>query len=107
MNRWLAALGVLGAGVERLCQPANTRASQASRRPRREKDLAIRSIGDVTEVTNANRIQVSGIGLVTGLDGTGQSPKGIYYKMLEQQLRKQKIENVKAILESPNNAYRV
>ena len=69
-----------------------------------EKDLDIGVVGDVTEVDNAGDIQVSGVGLVTGLDGTGSSPKGPWREMLEQQLRKMKIENTAALLNSPNNA---
>src|SRR5437016_1154596 len=71
----------------------------------REKDLeAVRTIGDVTEVANVGALQVSGVGFVTGLDGTGDSPKDNFRKMLEEQLRKQKVENIKALLDSPNNA---
>src|ERR1700744_1378469 len=69
-----------------------------------EKDLDIGVVGDVTEVDNAGDIQVSGVGLVTGLDGTGSSPKGTWREMLEQQLRKMKVENTAALLNSPNNA---
>jgi hypothetical protein len=68
-----------------------------------EKDLDIGVVGDVTEVDNAGYIQVSGVGLVTGLDGTGHSPKGTYRDMLEGQLRKMK-GNSAALLNSPNNA---
>ena len=69
-----------------------------------EKDLDIGVVGDVTEVDNAGYIQVSGVGLVTGLDGTGSSPKGTYREMLEAQLRKMKVENTAAWLNSPNNS---
>jgi hypothetical protein len=101
MKRWIAMLGVLALGFTGCVSP-QTRAQSADE-TEREKDLAVRSIGDVTEVANANKIQVSGIGLVTGLDGTGHSPKGIYRSMLEQQLRKDKVENIKALLDSPNS----
>jgi hypothetical protein len=69
-----------------------------------EKDLDIGVVGDVTEVDNAGDIQVSGVGLVTGLDGTGSSPRGTWREMLEAQLRKMKVENAAALLNSPNNA---
>ena len=68
-----------------------------------EKDLDIGVVGDVTEVDNAGYIQVSGVGLITGLEGTGHSPKGTYRDMLEAQLRKMK-GNTAALLNSPNNA---
>lgn len=69
-----------------------------------EQDLAIGTVGHVTEIANGGAVQVSGVGIVFGLDGTGGSPAGEYRTMLEQQLRKQKIENTRAILDSPNNA---
>jgi Flagellar P-ring protein len=69
-----------------------------------EKDLDIGVVGDVTEVDNAGFIQVSGVGLVTGLDGTGHSPKGPVREMLEAQLRKQVKGSTAALLNSPNNA---
>ena len=69
-----------------------------------EKDLAIGTIGEVTEVANAAPIQLHAVGLVTGLDGTGHSPTGYFRSMLEQQLRKQKIDKTKELLDSPNNS---
>ena len=71
----------------------------------REKDLAaVRTVGDVTEVNNVSPLQVSGIGLVSGLSGTGGSPKGPERQLLEQYLRKQKVERVTELLDSPDNA---
>ena len=71
----------------------------------RDKELAaVRIVGDVTDVGNAGPLQVSGVGLVTDLEGTGGSPRGQFRKMLEQDLRKRKIQNVDKLLDSPNNA---
>lgn len=71
----------------------------------RDKDLeAVRTIGDVTEVANAGALQVSCVGLVTDLEGTGGSPRGEWRSMLEKELRQRKIENVNQLLDSPNNA---
>lgn len=81
----------------------------------RDRDLSIRTIGDVTEVGNVEALQVSGVGLVTGLDGTGHAPQGWFRSRLEEQLRKHKsladrlirdqgVSSVKALLDSPNNA---
>src|SRR5581483_2275261 len=36
----------------------------------REKDLELPIVGDLTEVANVMPLAVSGVGLVTGLDGT-------------------------------------
>jgi flagellar basal body P-ring protein FlgI len=69
------------------------------------KDLAVKTVGDVADITVVGPVQVSGIALVTGLDGTGGSPQGPYRQHLDQVLRKQqKVENVKEILDSPDNA---
>jgi len=70
----------------------------------KEKDLDIRTVGEVTEIANVGQWQVSGVGLVTGLAGTGDAPKGVFRTELEQQLGKQSVNNVKAVLNDPNNA---
>ncbi|MBM4071059.1 MAG: hypothetical protein FJ271_19235 [Planctomycetes bacterium] len=70
----------------------------------RDKDLDVRTIGEITEVANAGPLAVSGVGLVTGLSGTGHSPTGEFRGMLENELRKQKVEHVKQLLDSPDNA---
>src|SRR5262249_54354959 len=70
----------------------------------RDRDLDVTTVGDICEVGNALPVQVSGIGLVTGLDGTGGAPPSSYRTLLEQQLRKQKIEHAREIVESKDNA---
>jgi flagellar basal body P-ring protein FlgI len=70
----------------------------------RDRDLDVRTIGEVTEVTNANPWQVSGVGLVVGLNGTGGTPPGRWREFLEQELRKRKVEHIKSLLDSPDNA---
>ena len=69
-----------------------------------KKDLSLKTVGDIADIRTIGPVQVSGIALVTGLDGTGGSPQGQYSKALEQLLLKQKIEHVKEILASPDNA---
>src|SRR5436190_16762890 len=93
----LASLGMIG------CLNPQTRA-QSAEEAERERDLDVMTIGDVTEVGNAMPIQVSGVGLITGLEGSGGSPPGSWRVMLEQQLRKQKIDNTKQLLDSRDNA---
>ncbi|MCI0377539.1 MAG: flagellar basal body P-ring protein FlgI [Gemmataceae bacterium] len=85
------------------CLPLQLRTKPAEE-VEKENDLSTKIIGEVTEVANMQPIQVSGFGLVTGLDGTGHSPPGTWRTLLEQQLRKQRVENVKQLLDSPNNA---
>lgn len=45
-------------------------------------------LGDIVEVGNGGTMQVDGVGLVTGLNGTGHSPAGYYRTMMEQYLLK-------------------
>ncbi len=71
----------------------------------RDKDLdAVCVVGDVTDVGNAEGLQVSAVGLVTDLEGTGGSPRGEFRTMLEKDLRQRKIDKVAQLLDSPNNA---
>jgi hypothetical protein len=94
----LAAIGVPG------CLHPMTRFQKEDDSPD-NKDPEVKTIGDVTEVANASSIVVSGVGLVTGLEGTGGgTPPGIYRTMLEKELARLKVENVKQILASENNA---
>lgn len=73
---------------------------------KREKELkGIKTIGDITEVGNSQPIPVWGIGLVTGLRGTGgRPPNGVARSTLEETLLKENVANVKALLESPNTS---
>jgi hypothetical protein len=71
-----------------------------------EYDLSgVQTVYDVADVGNALPLQVSGVGLVTGLEGTGGgAPQSEYSRMLEQQLLKQGVRNVRELLNSPDNA---
>jgi hypothetical protein len=92
------ARGVLG------CQHTQTRAQKAEE-PVPEKEYEVKTIGDVTEVANASPTVVSGVGLVVGLEGTGATaPPGAFRTMLERELHKQKIDNVKQLLSSDETA---
>jgi flagellar basal body P-ring protein FlgI len=65
----------------------------------------VRTIGDVAEFQTAGAIPVSGVGLVVGLEGTGGgAPPGPYRQMMEEHLKRCKIENVKAWLDSNDTA---
>src|SRR5436305_571932 len=71
-----------------------------------EKDKAadVKTIRDVASFANTDPIQVSGVGIVVGLDGTGgDPPPGGYRDMLLNDLRKRGVENPKEVLASPNN----
>src|SRR5262245_20115802 len=68
----------------------------------RDKDSDIKTIGDVTTVANANPIYVSGITLVVDLEGTGGNATANGYRALvEDQLRKRNVPNIKELLASP------
>jgi hypothetical protein len=71
----------------------------------RDKDVHVQTIGDATTVANAEPVAISGVGLVTGLFGTGGgTPPGGFRGMLEDYLRKKRVENIKELLASPDNA---
>jgi hypothetical protein len=71
----------------------------------RDKEVEVKTIGDVTEVDNVSPTVVSGVGLVTGLDGTGGgAPPGMYKTLLETELRKRKVEHVRELLASDSTA---
>src|SRR5262245_54035476 len=97
------------------CVDAQTRAivQEANERAR---DLDVRLIGEITDVGNGGVMQVDGVGLVQGLQGTGHCPNGEWRKMMEQQLLKARgardghlahqtpQELVRNILDNPDNA---
>jgi Flagellar P-ring protein len=65
----------------------------------------VKTVGDWTTVGNATGVQLAGVGLVTGLPGTGgESPADGYRTMLEDQLRKKGVRNIKELLSSPDNS---
>ena len=71
----------------------------------KDKLANVKTIRDVASFSNINPIAVSGVALVTGLEGTGgDPPPGGYRSVVEDQLRKKRVENVKEVLASKNNA---
>jgi hypothetical protein len=104
---WISVLGlaVVGAALPTLsgCFGPQTRLQKEEDLP--DKDTDVKTIGDVTEVANANPTLVSGIGLVVGLDGTGcPTSKGTYRTLLEKELQQQKVEHIPELLNSDNCA---
>jgi flagellar basal body P-ring protein FlgI len=72
-----------------------------------EKDryAEVKTVGDVTAVSNAQAIPLGGVGLVVGLEGTGGPCAADSYRaMLEDDLRKEGVKNVKEVLASSGNA---
>jgi hypothetical protein len=71
------------------------------------KEIEPRTIGQITTVASTEEgIPVVGVGLVTGLNGTGGGapPASSFRDALEQELKKQGVQNIKGMLESPDNA---
>lgn len=83
------------------CQHQQARL-QSEDDPEREVRYDVKTVGDVTTVDNAEKQPVFGVGLVVGLDGTGgEAPPSGHRTMLENELKKQKVQNVKQVLASP------
>jgi len=65
----------------------------------------VRTVGEVTSVGNADPIPLGGVGLVTDLEGTGgESANDGNRAVLEDDLKKLGVKNIKELLSSPNNA---
>jgi hypothetical protein len=65
----------------------------------------LQTVGDVTMVGNADPTPLGGVGLVVGLEGTGGDPAPDNYRtMLEEQLTKEGVKDVKQLLANPNHA---
>ena len=100
------------------CLPDAQKQLQIAQENARDRDLDVRTIGDVVDIGEASTvpIQVDGVGLVTGLAGTGNSPSGYHRTILEQYLLKHNTTpggemhhlsndvKVRQILDDPNNA---
>jgi hypothetical protein len=65
----------------------------------------VETVGDKTTVGNAAPIPVGGVGLVVGLEGTGgDCQPDAYRAMLELDLQKDRVKNIKEVMSSPNHA---
>lgn len=72
----------------------------------KEVELGRRTkIGDYTNISGLNMVVLEGVGLVTGLNGTGgDSPSSTYRKALLDDMRKRRVEDPNKILASPSTA---
>src|SRR4051812_7146990 len=98
----LGALLLLPLGCAHAPETSRLQAEDETDRDR----YGIKTVGDVSTVSNAQPVRLGGVGLVVGLEGTGGDvPRGDPYRsMLEAQLGKQKVERVKDLLGSPDTA---
>lgn len=94
----LGVLAALGSGC--------TGTQKQTARPQAADDATERNInatvGQKTSVSNTEPIQVSAVGLVYGLSGTGSVAAGEWRPMLERDLRKKQL-TPKQFLDDPNN----
>jgi hypothetical protein len=107
LGTWsLLGLGLLGAlaSVTVGCAHPQTR-FQKEEEKGHDKEPEVKTIGDITEVANAGPAQVSGVGLVVGLDGTGGgTPAGMFRQLLEAELNKKRVDHIPERLASDNCA---
>ena len=69
IRRWGLLAGLLALAG---CTHAQPRAQSEDESDRADREsAAVRTIGDITTVANAEYIPVTGVGLVTGLENTG------------------------------------
>lgn len=100
---WLFPVILSSALVLTGCQTALPRLQKEEET---EKDrYGVKTVGDYTSVGNAQPVPVGGIGLVVGLEGTGGEPANDANRsILEDDLRKEGVKNLKEVLASPNIA---
>ena len=87
------------------CTHQQTRLQSADEGDRDRDPAAVKTIGDITTVTNADDVPVAGVGLVTRLEGTGGgAPPSPERAALEDYLRKAGVENIKELFNSPTTS---
>jgi Flagellar P-ring protein len=103
IRRWMLLAGFfMSAG----CMQPQTRLQSADDSDRSDRDAAeIRTIGDISAMSGVEPVPVAGIGLVTGLDGTGGGvPPGPERTALEEAMKKRGVTNIKELFNSKTTA---
>lgn len=104
------AAAVLGLLAATLLGPAGCfqKGQQVRQQAEDEKEqdrYGVRTVGEVTVVSNVTPTIVGGVGLVENLQGTGGgSPPDKYRAEIEQELRKQRVPDIKKLLASTDHA---
>ncbi|RLS51668.1 MAG: hypothetical protein DWH91_18430 [Planctomycetota bacterium] len=108
---WLLGLMVLSAGCQALdldfelpgmLNPDNRRRARVTDAIRGEKGHS-RLIGDYISIGGDTVRMVQGVGLVIGLDGTGEDPPATNQrKMLLEEMRRRRVDEPETLLRSPN-----
>lgn len=93
---------VLGLLVLSGCMHHQTRAQADDEAERAEREGAgIKTIGDISQMSNVEPVAVAGIGLIIKLEGTGGGvPPGAERTALEEALKKDGVENIKELFNS-------
>ena len=94
---------LLAAGLTAGCHKQQTTTSRSQVNDDFAEKLEKATVGDKTVVSNTEPIQVSGVGLVWKLPGTGGPAKAPWREFLEKTLRKQKL-NPKDFLDDPTRS---
>jgi hypothetical protein len=105
VGRW-AVQGVLGAGLLTLIGLLGCTTLQTRLQSDDDADhYPIETIRDKATVGNAAPIPVGGVGLVVGLEGTGgDCPPDSYRSILEDELRKEGVHDIRKAMSSPDHA---
>lgn len=113
MLRFVGALGLLCLCLTGCIDPQKR--LEIAEDAQRKKDLDVRIVADVGTFDNTGPLKVQGVGLVTGLAGTGHCPPGYYRNLMEQFLLKNtgprggempnvpNEQKVRQILDNPDN----
>jgi hypothetical protein len=105
VGQW-AVRGVLGAGLLTLvgllgCTTLQTRSQSDDD----SEHYTVETIRDKATIGNAVDVPVGGVGLVVGLEGTGgDCPPDNYRAILENELRKEGVHDLRKIMSSPDHA---
>ncbi len=100
-----ALAGSLGCAIP-LVSGCKTSTPRLQKEEESDKDrYGVQTVGEVTSVGNAQPVPVGGIGLIIGLEGTGAEPANDANRtILEDDLRKEGVKNIKEVLASSNVA---
>jgi hypothetical protein len=106
LRRHLAPLGALTALLLGLAGCGHLEQARLQSEDDNEREpYGVRTIGHVCQVGNAAPLALGGVGLVTGLEGTGgEAPADNYRAMLVKELTQQRVKNINELLASPNTA---
>ena len=96
---WLLLLTIIG------CQKLSMRSQSPDDDEEIKEGPKTTFIGDQVTIAGLHGIQVEGVGLVTGLDGTGgDTPPSLYRTMLKEDMRKRDVKQPEQLLQSPGCA---